>query len=252
MKHLLNILVFLIFLATNAQNTTLFESANKAYNEGEYQKSVDTYLQIIENGEHSAALYYNLGNAYYKLNAIAPSIYYYEKALLLSPNDTEIENNLAYAKNMTLDAITPLPETGLSKMKKNVINIMSFDQWAFTAIGLMFLFVLSYLAFYFLKYATQKRIAFIISILALICCIAAVVLGFVQYADFNKDQPAIVFSTEVSITSEPNTRSQEVFVLHEGTKVNVLNSLDEWTRISIADGQTGWLPSKNIKLLKDF
>ena len=97
MKKLLSVVIFLFGLVAFGQNETLFNQATEAYNEGAYQKAVDNYLEILDNGQHSAELYYNLGNSYYKLNQIAPSIYYYEKALLLRPNDEEIKNNLAYA-----------------------------------------------------------------------------------------------------------------------------------------------------------
>lgn len=122
----MKIYIGLLFLFSvgivQGQNNALFDQATEAYNVGEYQKAIESYEKILENGEHSANLYYNMGNAYYKQNQIAPSIYYYEKALLLQPNDPEIENNLAYAKNMTLDAIESLPETGLSKIYHNIVG----------------------------------------------------------------------------------------------------------------------------------
>ena len=107
------VLIFALFFCfgVNAQTEALFNRATDAYNEGNYQQAIEVYNQILDKGEHSAALYFNLGNSYYKLNQIAPSIYYYEKALLLSPNDPEIKTNLSYAQNMTLDAIEVLPET---------------------------------------------------------------------------------------------------------------------------------------------
>ncbi|MBT8302403.1 MAG: tetratricopeptide repeat protein, partial [Maribacter sp.] len=148
MKQLLFIIVMLIAFLGNAQNEALFNRATESYNNGDYQKAIENYSEILENGQHSAELYYNLGNAYYKLNQIAPSIYYYEKALLLSPNDEEIKNNLSYARNMTLDAIEVLPETGLSKIYNAVTGIMTFDQWSYTAVVFMILFVLLYIAFY--------------------------------------------------------------------------------------------------------
>lgn len=88
----------LIAFLGNAQNEAVFNRATDAYNNGDYQKAIDYYSDILDNGEHSAELYFNLGNAFYKLNEIAPSIYNYEKALLLAPNDEEIQNNLSYAK----------------------------------------------------------------------------------------------------------------------------------------------------------
>ncbi|MDX1313866.1 MAG: tetratricopeptide repeat protein, partial [Eudoraea sp.] len=103
-KYLFLLFAFLIQLVYS-QSEARFDSATVAYNKGDYEKAIAYYKEILGEGKHSAALYYNLGNSFYKLNQIAPSIYYYEKALLLAPNDPEIKNNLVYAQNMTLDAI---------------------------------------------------------------------------------------------------------------------------------------------------
>ncbi len=252
MKKIVILLFFCLSFVGSAQNEALFTKATTAYNEGDYEKAAEQYLKILENGEHSVAVYYNLGNTYYKMNKVAPSIYYYEKALLLNPNDTEIKSNLSYAQNMTLDAVEELPETGITKIYHKALALMSFDQWAYTAIICMFLFVLAYIAFYYMQYATQKRIAFISSLIALFLSICTAAMAYVQYADFNANQPAIVFSEEVSVKAEPNDRSSEAFKLHEGTKVNVLEELNNWKKVALADGKTGWLLNENIKLLKDF
>ncbi|AYN65908.1 tetratricopeptide repeat protein [Euzebyella marina] len=252
MKKLLSVVIFLFGLVAFGQNETLFNQATEAYNEGAYQKAVDNYLEILDNGQHSAELYYNLGNSYYKLNQIAPSIYYYEKALLLRPNDEEIKNNLAYANNMTLDAIETLPETGLSNIYKNIVGQLSFDQWAYLAVAFLILFVFLYIAFYYFRYSSRKRISFVISIVALFLSVVALVFAILQYNKFKDDMPAIVFADESSVKAEPNARSQEAFALHEGTKVNVLEELNDWKKIKIADGSIGWIPAEDIKELKDF
>ncbi|QCX02062.1 tetratricopeptide repeat protein [Aggregatimonas sangjinii] len=252
MKRITFILILLIGLSAVGQNEALFEAANKAYNEGEYTASIAQYEKILEQGQHSAELYYNLGNAHYKLNQIAPSIYYYEKALLLKPNDPEIKNNLAYANNMTLDAIDTMPEMGFSKFYNRIVRWFTFDQWAYLGVFSMLLFVLLYIVFYFFHDATRKRIAFILSLIGLLVSIFAVAMAFVNYADFNSNQPAIVFDNEIAVRSEPNERGEGIFILHEGTKVNVLESLNGYQKIKIADGKTGWLPKESIKLLKDF
>ncbi len=248
------LLLYIVFIGYTAfaQNATIFDDATKAYNKGDYEKAVEDYQKILKNGQHSATLYYNLGNSYYKLNQIAPSIYYYEKALLLNPNDSEIQNNLKYAQNMTLDAIDEIPETGISKIKGSIIGLFSFDQWARLAVAFVILFVLCYIAFYYFKYSSRKRIAFIASIISLLFSILSIIFAFLQKNHFDADQPAIVFASEVGIQSEPNERSQEIFKLHEGAKVNVLESLNNFDKIRLSDGKTGWLPKESIKLLKDF
>lgn len=235
-----------------AQGENVFNKASAAYNEGDFNSAIENYLAIINTGQHSAEVYFNLGNAYYKLNQVAPSIYYYEKALLMSPNDAEIKNNLGYAQNMTLDAIETMPQTSFSKVYDAVIGLRSFDQWAYIAVAFVILFVLLYLAFYFLRYAGQKRIAFIGAIVSLLITLVSVIFAFLQYNTFQDDQPAIVFDDEVSVKSEPNPRSQQLFELHAGTKLQVLEELNDWKKIKIIDGQTGWLSADSIKLLKDF
>ena len=252
MKQLFSILIFLGSFLINAQNEALFNQATDAYNDGDYQKAIENYQEILDKGQHSAELYFNLGNAFYKLNQIAPSIYNYEKALLLAPNDPEIKNNLSYAQNMTLDAIETLPETGLTKIYERITDLLSFDQLSYVAIVFMILFVLLYIAFYYLRYASNKRIAFIASFGCLILSIVSAILAFVQYNDFKADQPAIVFANEAQVKAEPNNRSEAVFLLHEGTKVNVLETLNEWKEIKLVDGKTGWIESESIKPLKDF
>jgi len=249
-------IIFLICLLSLsfgfAQSEKLFNEATELYNNGEYSAAIENYLEILENGEHSAALYFNLGNCYYKLNSIGPSIYYYEKALLLNPNNDEIKNNLRFAQNMRLDAIEEVPTTEISKIYKSVTGLFTYDGWSYLAVVLVFLFVLSYMAYYFLRPANQKRAAFISSILSLALCVVCILMAYLNFQQYKNNDPAIIFGKEVNVTSEPNLNSNTVFTIHEGTKVNVLDELDEWKRIRIADGQTGWLQAESLKKIKDF
>ncbi len=244
--------VLLISAWAIGQSEIRFDSATVAYNRGDYEKAIANYQGILEEGKHSAAVYFNLGNCYYKLNQIAPSIYYYEKALLLAPNDSEIKNNLVYAQNMTLDAITPLPETTLSRFYKQITGFLSFDGWAYLGVVFVLLFVLAYILFYYFRYSTHKRIAFITSLTAIGLAVISVLIAFVEYQDFKADNPAIIFASEIQVKAEPNDRSDIAFVLHEGTKVNVLEAFDNWKKIELSDGQIGWLPTDALRVLKDF
>jgi tetratricopeptide (TPR) repeat protein len=244
-------LLFFAFIGT-AQNTPVFDQATTSYNDGAYEIAIELYKTILDSGEHSAELYYNLGNSYYKLNDIPNSIYYYEKALVLAPNDTEILNNLGYAQQMTLDAIDTLPETGLSRFYKKITNALHSDQWAYMAVVFMILFVLLYILFYYSRYSSRKRRAFIGSITCLLISLITITFAYIAQNDANANRPAIIFTDEIGIQAEPNTTSSEVFVLHAGTKVNVLEELNDWNKIRLADGKTGWVASEHLKLLKDF
>lgn len=251
MKYLLYI--FLFFLGSvSAQNEKYFEQGNTLYNQGKYAEALSRYQAILKTNEHSAELYFNIANAHYKLNHIAPSVYYYEKALALKPNDKDIKNNLSFANNMRVDAIDNLPEVGLSKFVKNFANIMSFDAWAKVSIGLVVLFVLLYLAYYFTYTTGKKRLLFISSTLSVFLAFIALAFTFYNYNLTRQNNPAIVFAQEAQVKSEPNLRSDEAFVLHEGTKVQVLDTVNNWKKIKLSDGKTGWIPNSDIKLLDIF
>ena len=239
-------------LPARAQAEARFEKATEAYNEGDYLKAISYYEDILAGKQHSAALYFNLGNAHYKLGHIAPSIYYYEKALLLDPDDPEIRNNLGFAQNMTLDAIQPLPKTDLRRLYDRLVYFVGLDTWAYLGVLFMFLFVSGFILFSSWRRPNQKRVALIGALAALFLSLGCTALAYLQYASYQADQPAIVFDEEVVARSEPNQQSQEAFRLHEGTKVQLLDSLDSWQKIALADGQTGWLPRNSLKPLKDF
>jgi len=233
-----------------AQNNILFSQGNSLYNEGKFQDAINTYESILDTENHSSELYFNLANAYYKLNRIAPSVYYYEKALQLSPNDKDIKNNMSFAKNMTIDAIELIPEMGFSKITKNIINRFSFDVWAILSVVFVVLFVVLFLTYYFSYSTNRKRLTFLSSILSLFLVLITLMFAFQKYEYEQNDNPAIVFALESEIKSEPNLRSEIAFKLHEGTKVQVLEIYNEnWTKIKLADGKTGWISSQDIKEL---
>lgn len=235
-----------------AQSETLFEEGNTLYNEGKFAEALDKYETILESDKHSAELYFNIANAHYKLNHIAPSIYFYEKAALFAPNDKDIKNNMAYAKKMTIDAIDTLPEVGFSKIVNNVTKTMSFNDWAKLAVGLVIIFVVLFLFYYFAYSTTKKRLYFVSSLVSIFLAVFALAFTFHSYGLAQKNNPAIVFAQESKVKSEPNLRSDIAFTLHEGTKVQILDTVSNWKKIKLADGKTGWIINDDVKRLNDF
>jgi len=253
MKQIAYILIFFFTVITIAQNDDTFSKGNALYNEGKFQDAISTYESILDNDVHSAELYFNLANSYYKLNRVAPSIYYYEKALQLSPNDIDIKNNLSFAQNMTIDAIEILPETGFSKFVNSIINRFSFDVWAKLSIVCIILFVVLFLIYYFSYTTLKKRISFVSSFIILGIALGALFFAFQKFGIDKKDNPAIVFAQESEVKIDPNLRSESAFQLHEGTKVQVLeNYNDSWTKIEIANGKNGWILTEDIKPLNSI
>ena len=253
MKKKYALAVLLLSSTIIAQNNTAFDQGNAYYNEGNFQEAITTYHSVLDNNQHSAELYFNLANAYYKTNQTAPSIYYYEKALQLAPNDKDIQNNLVFAQNMTVDAIEIIPEVGFARIFNGVVNTFSFDTWAILSVLLMITFIVLFLSYYFTYASNRKRVSFLIGFTALFLSIASIAFAYKKYNMELADNPAIVFAEETDIKTDPNLRSETAFQLHEGTKVQVLeNYNDDWTKIKLTDGKTGWIPSEDIKLLNIF
>lgn len=251
MRVFLILLFACLSIYSNAQNDDLFKEGNTLYNQGKYSEAIDKYETILDSNEHSAELYFNLANSHYKLNNIAPSVYYFEKAKQLNPNDKDIENNLAFAQNMTVDAIDKVPEVGFSRVFNNLVNTFSANTWAKIAISGVLVFVILFLLYHFTSATSQKRMAFVISVLGLFVAGFSLIIAFQKSSLEKKNNPAIVFAQESRIKADPNKTSEEVFRLHEGTKVQVLESYENWYKIEISDKTTGWIVGEDLKLLRD-
>lgn len=242
-------LILFFSMSMFGQNDALFEKGKEKYKEEQYADAIVNWKKILDAGEHSEAVYFNLGNAYYKLNKIGPSIYYYEKALQLDPKDKEVLTNLAFAENARIDAIEPLPKTIFSKWYSSIANIFTFDGWAKLAILFVFLFVVSFLLYYFGSIERRKRGFFITSMMSVFLFCGALTLAYLTSADVEKDVPAIIFAENVEIKSAPKMNSATAFTLHEGTKVQVEATDGDWLKIVIADGKDGWIPASDLKKL---
>lgn len=206
-------------------------------------------MKIVRAGEHSSALYYNIANAHYKLNSIGPSIYYYEKALQFAPNDNETLNNLAFAQNATVDAIEPLPKTIFTKWDTTLSSWLTFNGWAWVTVICAVLFALLLLLYYFSVYSVKKRLSFAGAILMFLLIIIGLTMSYRNYNKQVKDQPAIIFAESSNIKSDPSQKSETSFILHEGTKVQIIAEDDDWYRILLADGKDGWIHQKDLKPL---
>lgn len=250
MKKILAIIVFVMSSCiASAQSEETFKKANTLYNQEKYQEAIDAYKSILDQGKESAELYYNLGNANYKLSHIGPSIYYYEKALELAPNDADIKNNLIFANNATIDAIDVIPEGVVSRTINKFTNMFGFDTWAWISIICVLLFVLFFIAYYTARISSKKRLFFVGSWLVLLIGLAGILFAFKQYNFIENNQYAIIFAQETTVKSEPNLRSEEIFELHEGTKVKVTETVNDWKKIKLSDGKIGWVPATDIKEL---
>lgn len=246
-------LFFLVFVLVSAlswgQNNALFDQGKEHYKNGKFQEAINSWEKVLDNGKHSAEVYFNLGNASYKLNKVAPSIYYYEKALQLAPADKDIKTNLKFAENARIDAVEPLPKTIFKRWYEQLAGVLTYDGWAIVAVTGAVLFVLLFLSYWFAGAETKKRLFFITSIISVLVLLVGLTMAYQTYGDVLKDQPAIVFSESTEAKSEPNMGSENAFVLHEGTKVQITAQEDSWVRVLLANGKDGWIPASDVKRL---
>ena len=247
MKNLLYIIVLTtqVFFAQSG-----FENGNALYQKGKYQEAITTYESVFRTKKQSAELYFNIGNCYYKLNKVAPAIYNYEKALLLNPNDTEIQNNLKFAQKLQIDDIKTVEKVGFNKLIQDFTNTFHYNTWGGIAVGLSIVFLLFFVGYYFSQITVSKRLFFFGMFFAMLLLIVSVAAAIFEKNQYNNDQPAIVFSEVVSVKSEPKNGATDAFVIHEGTKVYVIESLDNWDKIQLTDGNEGWIENSAIKRLK--
>lgn len=252
MKNFLQIFILLISFFGYSQsknNEQRFSEAIQMYNSGDFQGAVNNYQTILKSGWESSSLYYNLANSHYKLNNIPESIYYYEKALLLNPENEDAKNNLVFANQMTIDAITPLPKTWLKQISDNITRLFSPKTWIFFPILGIFGFVASFLLYYFAEKTILKRIFFSITLVCLIFSIGTYFIADFHQKNIQTEKFAILFDKTIRVFSEPNKHSAEIFTLHEGTKVEIIENLDNWFKIKLADGKTGWVKQEVLKIL---
>jgi tetratricopeptide (TPR) repeat protein len=247
MKNLLYIVLLTtqVFFAQNG-----FENGNALYQKGKYQEAITAYESVFRTKKQSAELYFNIGNCYYKLNKVAPAIYNYEKALLLNPNDTEIQNNLKFAQKLQIDDIKTVEKVGFNKLIQDFTNTFHYNTWGGIAVGLSIVFLLFFVGYYFSQITVSKRLFFFGMFFVMLLLLVSVSSAIFEKNQYNKDQPAIVFSEIISVKSEPKNSATDVFVLHEGTKVYVIESLDNWDKIQLTDGNEGWIENSAIKRLK--
>ncbi|WP_310554648.1 tetratricopeptide repeat protein [Flavobacterium sp.] len=242
--------ILFLFLSQTIWAQSAFEKGNTLYQNGSYNEAITVYENILKSGQQSAELYFNLGNCYYKQNNVAPAIFNFEKALLLNPNDAEIQNNLAFAQKMTIDEVVEVPKVGFSKMIQEFTSSYHYDTWAWISIVLALLFLGCFLGYYFSNTTVLKRIFFTSMLFVLLFALLSIVSGFYEKNRSDKYRPAIVFTEVTSVKSEPRSTSQETFKLHAGTKVSVLESLNNYKKIQLLDLKEGWIDKSAIKELK--
>lgn len=240
------LLAMICFGGTSAKAVTK-NNADTEYQKGNYQQAIRDYEEILKNGE-SAEIYFNLGNAYYRTDNITKAVLNYERARLLSPGDDDINFNLQFARSKTIDKITPQSEMFFVTWYKSLVNFTSVDNWAKTGILCIVMTLLLVLLYLFGPQLMLRKIGFFGGLAFFVIFLLSNLFAFQQKQALDNRTGAIIISPSVNIKKTPAKNSADQFVLHEGTRVDIIDKgMTDWRCIRVGDGREGWIETKAIE-----
>lgn len=249
MKKIYIILGLLLsgIVAFAADDKALEDEAAKMYQEGNFQKAIELYNEVLADDVESASVYYNLGNCYYKMGEISRSILNYERALLLKPGDKDAKYNLKLAQQATVDNINVLPELFLVRWYNAFVTALTADQWAYVSVALFIAFLVMAALFFHATTISMKKSWFTIGVILLIVSIMTIFFASKQYHRMTNRDSGIVMTPSVVVRGAPDNSGTELFVIHEGLKVQVIGSLGDWYNVRLADGNEGWITKADLE-----
>jgi len=241
------LLLSLPLFSWSSDSAALYKKANDQYRKTQYQDAVKLYSEIVDGGYQSAAVYYNLGNAYFKLGDIPSALLYYEKAHKLAPGDEDINFNIYFANSKTPDKVEPAPAFFATQWWHSII--LFFPIGTLSVLSVLCIIAGSgLLVFYlFTNIISLKKLSFYIGILALISGLLFVFISNRQVHYFNDHHQAIIFSGSVNVRSGPADQAATLFVLHDGTKIDILDTNNSWIKVQLANGNEGWIQQSDVK-----
>lgn len=240
------LLAMICFGSTSAKAVTK-NNADTEYQKGNYQQAIRDYEEILKNGE-SAEIYFNLGNAYYRTDNITKAVLNYERARLLSPGDDDINFNLQFARSKTIDKITPQSEMFFVTWYKSLVNFTSVDNWAKTGILCIVMALLLVLLYLFGPQLMLRKIGFFGGLAFFVIFLLSNLFAFQQKQALDNRTGAIIMTPSVNIKKTPAKNSADQFVLHEGTRVDIIDKgMTDWRCIRVGDGREGWIETKAIE-----
>lgn len=229
---------------------SLWTAGVQAYTDGKFADASTAWTSIEESGQKSAKLYYNLGNAWFKQGNYPKAILNYERALRLDPSYSDARYNLEFTGNFVQDKIEPVPEFILKSVARKVCYVMSSNVWAVIFLVLLAAALMMGLLFLLGSSVGKRRAGFYCGIVLLLLSAGALSFSAWQKSDSMKTDTAIVMSPVSSVKSSPSSgSSKDLFVIHEGTKVTILDEVGSWKNISLADGRQGWIPAADLEVI---
>ena len=248
-KPLAVVLLLLLSTLTASAATVTKADADSLYAAEHYQQAAHSYEALLKQGV-SSDLYYNLGNCYYRMDDMTRAVLNYERALLLSPGDRDVRLNLQMARSKTIDKIVPESEMFFVTWYHSLVNLMSVDGWARMALISLVAAIILALAYLFSDRIWLRKLGFFAGLLFLVVFALSNLFAYQQKQALVHRSGAIIIRSAVNVKSTPAQNGTDLFILHEGTKVNITDdSMKDWREIRVADGKEGWLPTKDLEVI---
>ncbi len=251
-KLTLNIILILstiIGFANKKDEIQYIDSAKTYYKNKEYEKAVKMYQKVLSDGYESGLLYYNMANAYFKMNRINDAILNYERAKKLLPNNKDIQFNLGLANQKITDKIEKVPEFFLKTWWKAFRGIFSTNTWAIISMISFVLFLGLLFIFFFSSSYNTKRLSFWFGIFAFLISFSSIIFSYQTKQDLTNRNVGIVFEPVINVKSSPSDNGTDIFVIHEGTKVEITQESGDWIEIKLANGNKGWIKRNLIEIV---
>lgn len=251
-KVLVFLITSLLFLSWNSYadgNESLLEQANALYSEGKFDEAITSYEQVLLTGQESAQVHYNLGNAYFKINQLSLAILNYERGSLLSPGDEDIQYNLSLANELITDRIEALPEFFLKTWLNSIRIILPTNSWALMSIISFAIAGFFAVLFIALRKRGWRKASLIIASAGILISVLSLLFAVQQGKQLSNRNTCIVFAQTITIKSSPDDSGTNLFVLHEGVKLIIIDRLSEWFEIKLADGNVGWIPIEAVEII---
>jgi tetratricopeptide (TPR) repeat protein len=251
-QYILILLFFLFFIGTAVSQDTnkdKFYQGVTYFTAGSYKEALQSWTEIYNTGYRSANLDYNIGNAYFKLNNIPSAILFYERAYLLKPVDENINYNLQIARTLIVDRFQEIPEVFFVRWYNIVSLILSTNSWAKISITTFIIFLLSLSLYIYSSKYRHKVIGFWLGISFIIISLTTLAFTIRNKSLVYNSHKAIISSEQISGKSSPDKSGNDLFILHEGTKITVEDEVGEWTEIRLSDGNKGWIPANSIMII---
>ncbi len=250
MRKILTLSLIIFHLSFSIAFAATKTQADALYEKEQYRDAAEAYEAVLKNEGVASEVYYNLGNCYYKMDEIPLAVLNYERAFLLDPGDADIRANLALARGKTIDKVVPPSEMFFVTWWRDLTNCMSINAWTILGITAFVLMLVGVLLYVFMSQLTLRKIGIYGAMAMLVIVIIANLAALSQHADLTHRDTAIILAPSVTVKSSPSETSTDLFLIHEGSKVEILDgSMKEWLEVKFEEGKQGWVPVSTLEII---